>query len=79
MNTTNFHSTTSKLFKSPDAKSIGSRSKGFQELKEMNVTHNLLYNYESLYKSDVRGNKIYGYLDKARETYNDWEANYKES
>jgi hypothetical protein len=42
----------------------------------MNVTHCLLSKYESLYKSDVRGKRINGYLDKARETYNDWEASY---
>jgi hypothetical protein len=33
-----------------------------------------LSNYESLQKSDVRSQRIVNYLDKARETYNDWES-----
>lgn len=33
-----------------------------------------LSNYESLQKSDVRSQRIVNYLEKARETYSDWES-----
>lgn len=52
--------------------------KSYHELKAVDVNQSLLTNYEGLYKSDVRSSKIGGYLDKARETYNDWEIKYNE-
>jgi hypothetical protein len=40
------------------------------------MNKSFLTNYENLYKSDVRAFKVTSYLDKARETYNDWEEKF---
>ncbi len=76
---TNFNVQTSTIQKvAPVDKLASPAAKSFSEIKSNEWEKSKLSNYESLKKSDVRSQRIANYLDKARETYNDWESMFKQ-